>query len=175
MHLWCRLIDQETTTLNLIRPYRINPRLSAEAQLNGAFDYTFTPFAPRVLVHKKVDKRQTWAPHGVNGWYLGQAPEHYRCHRVYITKTTSEKIVNTVQFSPSHCNMLKTSSADAATEAAASLTATLLNPSPSIPFSNIGNEKLQDLKQLAFFFSKQTTMRILQGCPSVWNLLTPTT
>jgi hypothetical protein len=39
MHLWCRLIHQCTQTLNLMRPSRINPRLSAKAQLNGAFDY----------------------------------------------------------------------------------------------------------------------------------------
>jgi hypothetical protein len=39
MHLWCRLIPQCTQTLNLMRQSRINPRLSAEAQLNGAFDY----------------------------------------------------------------------------------------------------------------------------------------
>ena len=31
LHLWCRLIDQATTTLNLLRPSRINPRLSAKA------------------------------------------------------------------------------------------------------------------------------------------------
>jgi hypothetical protein len=28
MHLWCRLIPQATTTLNLLRASRINPRLS---------------------------------------------------------------------------------------------------------------------------------------------------
>jgi hypothetical protein len=46
IHLWCRLIDQCTQTLNLMRSSRINPRLSAEAQLNGAFDYNKTPLAP---------------------------------------------------------------------------------------------------------------------------------
>ena len=46
MHLLCRIIDQATTTLNLLRPSCINPRLSAEAHLNGAFDYNTTPFAP---------------------------------------------------------------------------------------------------------------------------------
>ena len=46
MHLWCRLISQATTTLNLMRPSRINPCLSAEAQLNGAFDFNRSPLAP---------------------------------------------------------------------------------------------------------------------------------
>jgi hypothetical protein len=81
MHLWCRLISQATTTLNLLRPSRINPRLSAEAQLNGAFDCNRSLLAPpgtRVLVHETPANRRTWAPHGVDGWYLGAAPEHYR-------------------------------------------------------------------------------------------------
>jgi hypothetical protein len=55
MCLWCRLIDQCTQTLNLTRPSRINPRLSAEAQLDGAFDHNKTPLAPpgtKVLIHE---------------------------------------------------------------------------------------------------------------------------
>jgi hypothetical protein len=93
MHLWCRLINQATPILNLLRPSCINPRLLAEAQLNGAFDYNKTPFAPpgcKVLIHEKSSNRRTWAPHGVEGWYLGRAPDHYRCHRVYVIKTASE-------------------------------------------------------------------------------------
>jgi hypothetical protein len=35
LHLWCRLLDQATATLNLLRSSQINPKLSAEAQLNG--------------------------------------------------------------------------------------------------------------------------------------------
>jgi hypothetical protein len=70
MHLWCRLIDQCTQTLNLMRASRINPRLSAEAQLNGAFDYNKTPLAPpgtKVLIHETPNRRRTWAVHGVDG------------------------------------------------------------------------------------------------------------
>ena len=46
MHLWCRLIPQATTTLNLLRASCINPRLSSEAQLNGTFDFNQSPPAP---------------------------------------------------------------------------------------------------------------------------------
>jgi hypothetical protein len=70
MHLWCRLIAQATTMLNLLRPACLNPRLSAEAQLNGAFDYNRTPLAPpgtKVLVHETPANRRTWDPHGVGG------------------------------------------------------------------------------------------------------------
>eukprot|EP00957_Ditylum_brightwellii_P114896 8761864-Ditylum_brightwellii.AAC.1 len=68
--LWCRLFPQATLTLNLLRPLRINPRLSAEAQLNGVFDFNQTPLAlpgTKVLVHKKPKVRRTWVPHGAEG------------------------------------------------------------------------------------------------------------
>ena len=83
MHLWDRLLPQATLTLNLLWTSNINPRLSAEAQLNGAFDYNKTPLAPpgtKVIVHEKTANRKTWDPHGVDGWYVGPAMEHYRCH-----------------------------------------------------------------------------------------------
>ena len=92
VHLWDRLIPQATTTLNLLRSSRINPRLSAEAQLNGQFDYNRTPMAPpgtRVVIHEKPGNRASWAPHGSKGWYVGPAPHHYRCWTVYVEKTRS--------------------------------------------------------------------------------------
>jgi hypothetical protein len=103
MHLWCRLMEQCTQTFNLMRPSRINPRLSAEAQLNGAFDYNKTPLAPpgtKVLIHETPNGRCTWAVHGVDGWYVGGAPEHYGCYQVYATKTRAARITRTVAFFP---------------------------------------------------------------------------
>ena len=43
---WCRLLPQTELTLNLLRPSRLNPKLSAYAQLEGAFDFNRTPLAP---------------------------------------------------------------------------------------------------------------------------------
>ena len=43
LHLWDRSIPHATLTLNLLRPSRLNSRLSAEAELNGAFDFNHTP------------------------------------------------------------------------------------------------------------------------------------
>ena len=80
LHLWDRLISQATLTLNLLRPSCINPRLSAEAQLNGAFGFNRTPLAPpgtKVLVFEAPNICRTWAPHGVTGCYIGSALEHY--------------------------------------------------------------------------------------------------
>ena len=46
LHIWDRLFPRATLTLNLLRPSLLKPRLSAEAQLNSAFDYNRTPLAP---------------------------------------------------------------------------------------------------------------------------------
>ena len=55
LHLWCRLLPQAIVTLNLVRPSRLNPTLSAHAQLHGQFDFNATQFAPpgkKVIVHQ---------------------------------------------------------------------------------------------------------------------------
>jgi hypothetical protein len=159
MHLWCRLIEHATTTLNLLRPSRINHRLSAQAQLHGAFDYNRTPLAPpgsKVLIHETPINRRTWDPHGVDGWYLGAAPEHYRCHRVYVNNTQAERIAKTIEFFPYNCAMPKTSSADAATRAALDLISALENPTPAAPFATIGNEQLHAIRTLAAIFQAAT-------------------
>jgi hypothetical protein len=80
--LWNHLLPQALIRLNLLRTSRINPRLSAHAQVHGEFDYTRTPLAPpgtRVHIHEKPELRNTWSPHMVDGWYLGPATKHYRC------------------------------------------------------------------------------------------------
>ena len=46
LNLWCRLFPQDIVTLNLLWPSRINPTLSAHAQLHGLFDFNATRFAP---------------------------------------------------------------------------------------------------------------------------------
>ena len=44
LHLLCWLIPLAMTTLNLLRPSRINTRLSAYEILNGAFDFKKHPW-----------------------------------------------------------------------------------------------------------------------------------
>ena len=55
-HLWCRIIDQGEMTLNMLRPCRTNPRMSACTALEGEFNYERTPLAPpgmKGIIHKK--------------------------------------------------------------------------------------------------------------------------
>ena len=150
LHIWERLIPHATLTLNLLCPSRLNPRMSSEAQLNGAFDFNRTPLTPpgtRVIVHETPNNRRTCPPHGVDGWYLGTAPEHYQCHRVYIPRTRAERISKTVDFFPHDCPVLAGSSTSAATTAACSLAKALLHPTPT-PFATLGNEKFAAVQTL---------------------------
>ena len=50
----------------------------------------------RVMVHEKPDDRETWAPHAVEGWYIGPAIYHYRCYTVWIKATRADKISDTI-------------------------------------------------------------------------------
>ena len=86
-------------TLNLLRPSRLNPKMAAEAMLNGPFIFNRTPLAPlgtKGLVHEKPAVPGTWAPHGVDGWYVGPARDHYRCYTVYIPSTKGTRHSETV-------------------------------------------------------------------------------
>ena len=67
LHIWCRLLTQATQTLNLLHRSRINLRLSADAQLYGAFDYNRTPMAPsgtKFFMHETLQQRCTWDYNG---------------------------------------------------------------------------------------------------------------
>ena len=113
-------------TLNLLRQSRINPRLSAYAQLEGIFDYNKTPMAPpgiRVIAHDK--QRGTWAPHGQQGWCVGPAMEHYRCYNILHHPNPKPVVRDTVEFFPTKHTMPALSSADVATRAARDLIQTI--------------------------------------------------
>jgi hypothetical protein len=103
MHLWDALVAQAVLTLNLLRGSRINPNLSAWAQIYGTFDYNRTPLAPpgvKVLAHDKADKRGSWSSHALDGWYIGPALESYRCYRIWLWETRATRICDTVSWFP---------------------------------------------------------------------------
>ena len=104
LKLWDQqLLEQAMITLNLLRGSRVTPSLSAQAQLHGAFDFNRTPLGPpgtRVLIHELPDKRGTWCPHTILGFYTGPATEHYRCYKVWVLETSSECIANTLLWFP---------------------------------------------------------------------------
>ncbi len=52
------------------------------------------------LSFNRPDHRLSWDPHGDRAYYLGPALTHYRCHRVYIVSTRSERITLTLAHFP---------------------------------------------------------------------------
>ena len=90
---WCRLIHQAEMTLIILRLSRLNNKIAAYAQVNGAFDYNATPLAlpgTQVLVHEAPKERKSWDPCDFDGWYVGPTMKHSRCFRCYIPTTNNE-------------------------------------------------------------------------------------
>ncbi len=101
MNLWDRLIPQAVLTLNLLRQSNKTPSISAYQHVNGNFDYNKMPLGPlgcAVEVHESTNRRRTWDPRTITGWYVGTSNEHYRCHKVFCKRTRAERISDTVWF-----------------------------------------------------------------------------
>jgi hypothetical protein len=188
MHLLCELLPQATLTLNLLRTSRINPTISAATQLFGQFDFNRTPLAPpgtRAVAHVKPKSRRTWAPRGEDAWYVGPAPDHYRCYRVWMVATNRARIVDTVEFFPQHVKMPHLSSQEMAIQAARELTFALPNPAPTAPFAWLGHQQHEALAKLAKFFKEiaapepseaitmTTTKSVQQPIPSITHTEVP--
>jgi hypothetical protein len=159
LHLWDRLLPQALLTLNLLRASHINPRLSAQAQIYGAFDFNRTPLGPlgtKVIAHTKPTVRESWAKHGAPSWYIGRSCHHYRCYLVYVSETGAERNADTLDWFPHHVSMPKTSSADAAATAAYDLIQALKQPAPASPFASLDPKQLSALDQLAQLFQSST-------------------
>ena len=57
----------------------MNPKLSAYAQLNRAFNYNTTPLAPpgcKAVAYESEAQHASWNTKGVDTWYLGAAMDH---------------------------------------------------------------------------------------------------
>jgi hypothetical protein len=101
MSLWDRLTPQAVTTLNLLQQLQKNPSISAYQHVNGTFDYNKTPLGPlgcAVKMHESTNRRKSWDPRSLSGWYVGTSMEHYRCHKIFCKRTRSERISDTVVF-----------------------------------------------------------------------------
>ena len=54
----------------------------------------------KLIVHSKPSQRGSWDPHGVVGFYVQPAMQHYCCFTCYIPSTKSERITDAVAFLP---------------------------------------------------------------------------
>jgi hypothetical protein len=87
--LWDRLLPYAEITLNVLPPWRPDPTLSA---WSGLHRLPSSPPGQLCLAFSIPDHRNTVAPHGGRAFTLGPALTHYRCQRVYVVATHSERI-----------------------------------------------------------------------------------
>ena len=61
-------------TLNMLRTSRNNQKLSTYDAIFGIHYFNLFPLVPpgaKLIVHGKTYNRQSWSPHGTDGWYIG--------------------------------------------------------------------------------------------------------
>jgi hypothetical protein len=101
LSLWCHLLEPLELTLNLLCQLKGAPKISAFAHMHGPHDYMKKSFAPlgcSIQALVKPINRRTWDARADAGFNLGTSMEHHRCYRVYITKTHSTRVSDTVAF-----------------------------------------------------------------------------
>ena len=146
MNLWDRLLPQAVLTLNLLRQANKTPTMSAYQYVNGPFDYNATPLGPlgcKVQFHESTNRRRTWDPRALTGWYLGTSMEHYRCHKIFCKRTRSERISDTVFFQHQYLTQPSTTPEDQIVKAVGDLTSALRQR-----LNHKGEEELDVLKQM---------------------------
>jgi len=101
---WPRFMPQIEITLNLLRKAKSNQNISAYEDLFGKpYDYNKCPIAPigiKVVAHIPPQERASWDKHGIIGFYVGPAPEHYRCYSIYIPSTKGIRIFDCLEWFP---------------------------------------------------------------------------
>ena len=108
LQLWDRLTPQVVDTLNILRPSRVDPSKSAYEVLEGPYDWNRYPLAPpgcKAVIYEDPDARGSWAPRGIDAWYLGPSKDHYRCAIFYVPETRAYRISGTAEFYPQHCQV----------------------------------------------------------------------
>lgn len=77
--------------------------------MKGHHNYNSYPIAPagcKVVIYDRHADQRTWANHdGTDGFFVLQAPNHYRNFICYIPSTGATRVSKTVEFFPTHCQL----------------------------------------------------------------------
>lgn len=167
---WDLLIPHAVITLNIFRPSRLNPRISAYTIIHGVFDFNITPLAPvgcKIIIHNHSDERATWANHGSRGFYIGPCMKHFRNYKCFTPFENSRRKSNTVEFFPTMCNnpiitqtnrlnMILTNLVDAPT-----------SPAPTIPSAQYGTKLNDAIRRLQNLLCRDEHGRQITACADV--------
>ena len=84
-------------------------------------------------MHSKPTQRASLAYHGLEGFYVAPAPNHYRRLTCYLPSTRSEVISDTVKFIPRYIPIQEAYVYDHVKKTGNGLIHLLFHQSPSIP------------------------------------------
>ena len=118
---WCRLLPQVDIAVNIVRPCRQNPKLSAWAATEGGFHFDKTPIAPpgtAMLMYERPENRKTFGHNARKAWYLGPCLNHYRAFRGILPSTGKERMSDTVKMQHHAIAIPRLTPADRIVEAA---------------------------------------------------------
>jgi len=131
---------------------------------------TLAPPGTRVLVHEKPSARDSWSPHGVDGWYIGPALELYRCFKVWIWDTRNERVCDTLEWFPSKVTLPLASSINLIIVAANNIVHALNHPPAGSPLAPLANSGVKTLRNIAEILTNRR-----DGPPSTANPTAATT
>jgi hypothetical protein len=86
LQLWDRLTPQVVSTLNMLRPSRIDPTILAYEAVHGPYDWNCFPLAPpgcKAVINETPEVRGSRASHGTDAWCVGPSMDHYRCNHFF--------------------------------------------------------------------------------------------
>jgi hypothetical protein len=155
--LWDESLPQAEITINHLRKYIPNPRISAyEGIHKKKYDFKAHPMAPfgmKILIHDKPSDRGSWAPHGQPGYYKGPALQHYRSWHTYCISTQASRVTDTIHWLPEPLHMPGSSPSEMITAAISDLTAAIRMLDPNIApqartLSDTATAALLELAQL---------------------------
>jgi hypothetical protein len=131
----------------------MTPTILAYAYLWKQHNYNANSFAPlgcKVKAHLVPSNRKMWTPHTASGLYIGNAWDHYHCHKIYINDTRHTHTCNTVFFNHKYLTMPTLTLADALIRAVDNLTSAIAGVFPP------PNMTTDAIDQLMHIFKQQT-------------------
>jgi hypothetical protein len=153
MKEWHRLLPQIEMTANMLRPSNIRPTISAHSYMHGIHDYNRMPLGPlgcATQCFAGPDQRKSFGAHSIDSFYIGTSPDHYRCQKVFLPETRSERVTDTIVFKHKRITCPQVSTADAITMAAANLTEAIKSNMPK----NLTNLDMKELERLVKIFEE---------------------
>ncbi len=151
LSLWCHLLQPTELTLSLLCQSKVAPKISPFAHIHSPHNYAKKSFAPlgcAIQAHVMQDNHRIWDARADMGFNLGTSMEHHHCYHVYITKTRSTRINNTVAFQHQYITNPMVSPESHVIAVAQQLATALKGNIP------MGNETVEALSMVSMPFAK---------------------